>query len=352
MGLFRRRRRSIASQLAKAQALRSSSLALQVDELPITQGLAQLHADLVSSLELQAVDRNGKVLTNQPELLVRPDETEDREDTLHKMVQALWWGGNATASVAGAGAASASLHVLNPHSVGYEPDPYDSTLLRHWYVDGHPYPLDRLKNWKVNDDPRRGPLGRSPLVSCADALNLYGWAYRYLLDYFAQGGNPSLVLRSRRNLSPGAVEGDTAGRTEAQIAQDDWVAARQAYRPAVLDPMWELENGPDPQDLEQVVKVLEFAAVEVGRLANVPPSIGNMMSSGSLTYSTTADELRRWLLLGLGPTWLKRLERGFTALLPAGMFARFDQDSLTRFDVLENAAATASAPVTQLRAIA
>jgi hypothetical protein len=346
MGLFRRRRnRSIDSRIAAAQDARLSSQALAVDELPITQGLVQLHADLISSLDLRAVDRRtGAPVLSQPALLVEPDPTEDREDTIHKMVQALWWGGNAPTSIAPAGPLT-TLHVLNPLTVGWVPDALDDTVVRYWLIDGVPTSIDRVKNWKMNDDPRKGPLGRSPFVAASQALDLYGWAYRYLLDYFAQGGNPSLVLRSNRPLATTPVAEDTATvkRTEAQIAQDAWVGARQAYRPAVLDPQWTLEQGPAPQDLEQTIAVLQFAAQEVGRLTNVPPSIANLVAGGSLTYSTTSEELRRWLLLGLGPTWLRRIERGFTRLLgDPRIEAQFDQDSLTRFDVLENAARTAS----------
>jgi hypothetical protein len=352
MARWTRRRRSVEQRVTAAQAARSVSVSVAVDALPITQGLVQLTADVVSSLELSAVDdRTGRVLTDPPELLVRPDPREDRADTLHKIVQALYWGGNAPCSVGRPGTPNASLRVLNPITVGYEPDPFDSTWLRHWYVDGYPQPIDALAVFKMNDDPRRGPLGRSPFVQCEAALNLYGWAYRYLLDYYAQGGAPSLVLRSARPLSSAPVAEDTAGRTEAQIAQDAWVSSRQLYRPAVLDPQWTLEGGPVPQDLEQTVRVLEFAGQEVGRLTNTPPTIANVLASGSLTYSTTAEELRRWLLLNLGPTWLRRIERKFSSLLPAGLSARFEQDSFTRFDVLENAAAVSSAPVRELRAV-
>lgn len=352
MGIFRRKR-SVEQRIQAAAAARIANVSLTVEDLPITQGLVQLHADLVSSLELAAVDRStGVPVANQPEVIVQPDPREDREDTLHKIVQGLFWGGNAPSSVARAGELT-SIRMLNPNTVGYEPDPYDSTWLRNWYVDGRPLPLERVHNWKINDDPRHGPLGESPLRRARTPLDVYTWAYRYLLDYFAQGGNPSLVLRSTRPLSPNPVTEDTLGRTEAQIAQDAWVSSRQLYRPAVLDPQWTLEQGPPPQDLEQTIRVLEFMGAQVAQLLNVPPSIANVLSAGSLTYSTTADELRRWLLLQLGPTWLKRIERGFTRLIDdPRLEARFDQDSLTRFDVLENAAAVSAAPVAQLRSVA
>jgi hypothetical protein len=354
MGIFRRRR-SVEQRYQAAAAARIANIAVTVEDLPITQGLVQLHADLVSSLELNAYDvRTNRPVNDQPMVIVQPDPREDREDTLHKIVQGLWWGGNAPVSVGRAAKPGYStIRVLNPTVVGYEPDPFDSTWLRHWYVDGRPLELDAIHNWKINDDPRRGPLGHSPFQRARTALDVYTWAYRYLIDYFAQGGNPSLVLRSKTRLSPAPVPGDAQGRTEAQIAQDDWVNSRQLYRPAVLDDQWSLEAGPPPQDLEQTIAVLQFMGAQAAQLVNVPPSIANVLSQGSLTYSTTADELRRWLLLQLGPTWLKRIERGFTRLIgDPRLEARFEQDSLTRFDVLENAANVATAPVAQLRSVA
>jgi phage portal protein BeeE len=351
MGLFRRKRSVEQRIQAAAQARIATNLT--VEDLPIAQGLVQLHADLVSSLELVALDeRTGRPVVNQPETVAQPDPREDREDTIHKMVQALWWGGNAPCSIARAAGGLTSVRVLNPNQVGYEPDPFDTTWLRHWYLDGRPMPLDAIQNWKLNDDPRRGPMGRSPFQNARQALDVYAWAYSHLLTYFAQGGNPSLVLKSARTLAPGPVPEDAAGRTEAQIAQDDWIRSRQLFAPAVLDPQWSIDAGPEPQDLEQIVRVLEYCGAQTAQLTNVPPSIANVLAASSLTYSTTADELRRWLLLQLGPTWLKRIERGFTRLLPPGLVARFDQDSLTRFDVLENAASIAAAPVAQLRAVA
>lgn len=356
MGLFRRHRRSrVEDKIARAQAARLVASSLTVEELPIVQGLAILHADLISSLDVYA-EQNGQRVANTPDVLEQPDPEEDRQETLHKAVQSLYWGGNAWCSWAPAGRMS-TLRVLNPNRVGYVPETLDDLRVAAWLVDGQSYAPTELLHVKLNDDPRHGPLGRSPLVTCGPALENYGWAYRYLADFFISGGNPSAVLRYNGRLSPGPVDDDTATpkRTQAQIAQDEWVTSRQAHRPAVMDNGWSLEEGPSPQDIEQTLKVLEFAAVEVCRLANVSPSIGNVMAGGSLTYSTVVDELHRWLVLSLGPTWITRLERWLTKALPPGLHARFDLDSLNASAAAQIAgrAAAAAAPTAppQLRAV-
>ena len=327
MGLFRRRhRRSAQAMIDRARAARGIATQLATEELPIVQGLAILHADIISSLELYG-EQNGRRLATTPDFLEQPDPEEDRQATLHKAVQSLYWTGNAYASVARAGLMTA-VRVLNPNRVGYVPETMDDLRVAAWLVDGMDYAPTELLHAKLNDDPRRGPLGRSPLVVCSSAIENYGWAYRYLADFYISGGNPSAVLRYNGRLQPGPVEGDADGRTQAQIAQDEWVASRQAFRPAVMDNAWTLDAGVAAQGIEQTLKVLEFAAVEVCRLMNVSPSIGNVMAGGSLTYSTVVDELHRWLVLSLGPTWITRLERWLSQGLPAGITARFDLDSL------------------------
>jgi phage portal protein BeeE len=356
MGLFRRRyrRSTIEAKISRAQSARLVAAQLTTDELPICQGLAILHADLISSLDVYA-EQNGRRVANTPDLLEQPNPEEDRQDTLHKWVQSLWWTGNAYASHAGAGTRLATLEVLNPNRVTHLSDVFNDLRVAAWLIDGQQFDPSVLLHTKLNDDPRRGPLGRSPLDACAAALENYGWAYRYLADFYTSGGLPSMVLRSRTPLGPNPVPGDALGRTEAEIAQDQWVGARQAFRPAVMDQQWEVEAGPPPQDIEQTLKVLEFAAVEVCRLANVSPSIGNVMAGGSLTYSTVVDELHRWLVLSLGPTWITRLERSLSQLLPTGLTARFDLDSLNASaaaQIAGRAQATATTPPTPALRIA
>lgn len=323
--------------IQSARLARLAGGTYSVDELPICQGLAQLHADVIAAAELYAEDARGNRIQNTPEVLVQPDPNEDRMVTQHKLVQSLWWEGNGYGLVHFDDRFGASVQIQNPDAVAYlpHPDPARDLEVAGWIVHGMQARRDEVNHWKLNDDPRRGPLGHSPLRRCWTALENYAWAYRYLATYFVSGGDPTMVLRSQVPLTA----------TEAEAAQAQWVTARQSSAPAVLDPQWTLERGPGGvSDLEHVIRALDFAAVEVCRATNVAPSIANVVSQGSMTYSTVRDELRRWSILSLSPTWLRRIEDGYTRLIAPGLRARVDVETLfAGIDKLSDGP-TASAP--------
>lgn len=294
---------------------------ITVDQLPIVQGLANLHADMISQFPLYAVDSAGRRVKNTPDVLEQPDPSEPRGETLHAIVQSLWYTGNAVALSWGD-----SIRLQNPEFCQVDPskDVLDDRRIDGWQIHGVPVPVEEVVLWKINDDPRRGPLGQSPLQRCWQAVENYAWAYRYLADYYSSGGNPSIVLKSRNASDPG----------QADELWAQWVASRQAGRPAIVPYDIDLVAAPAPSDISDTVAVLEFCTAEICRATNTPPSIGNAPVAASLTYATTAEELRRWLVLSLGPTWLTRLERGFTTLVAdQGLTARFDTSEMPRLDL-------------------
>lgn len=325
---------SVLGELLSARA--GTGTPVPYDELPIYQGMATLIADCIADMDLYSVDvppgrchdciagRHEPITHRVAEVfpvLDQPDPDEDRADTLHKIVQSLFGTGNAWAMHGprdGAGAVD-SVTVVNPEEVGHRVDPLHSLKVKSWTVNGASYDRSALTWWKINDNPRRGPLGRSPSRVCATALDTYGWAYRYLGDYFAAGGNPSSVLKSKLDLSPGKIEEHV----------NEWIEARKARRPAFLPHHLDLDIPPSSGELAAVIAVLEFATAEFARLNNVPVSLVNAPVAGyTLQYSNVQDEFRRWLAVSLGPTWIRRVERGFSGMLPAGRWAKLDPSSL------------------------
>lgn len=299
------------------------------DELPITQGAVMLIADAIASMDLVAVDapRNGAPVAGEFAVLRQPNPEEDRADTLHKIVQSLFWSGNAYGLVPFERRASGEVEaitILNPDSVGVQTDPMNDLRVAWWSIHGQRADRHRVNHWKMNDDPRKGPLGRSPLKLCATALETYGWAYRYLGDFFAGGGNPGSVLNTSIELDPAKIE---------EVA-NEWVAARKQARPAILPKWITFDVPPTSGELAETVKVLEFATSEVARMLNIPVSLVNAPVAGySLQYSNVGDEFRRWLAVSLGTTWIARIERGFSALLPEGVYAKLDPSNLFRADL-------------------
>lgn len=311
-----------------------------VDQLPITQGIATMLADCIAEMPILAVDdRNRPAGTidvwteprdpdDEPRLLGRtfpvlakPNPEEERGETTAKIVQSLFWTGNAYAlnGPADAGDLVDSITVVDPNTVAPRIDPEDRLRVARWIVEGADTDRARLTHWKFNDDPRRGPLGETPLRRCGAALDMYGWCYRFVSDYFGQGGNPSSYLKRQSGMS----------NTKAVELAQEWIEARRRRRPAVLphDVTFEVPSSNSEQQI--AIEVLDFAGAEIARMFNVPPSIANAMTRGySLTYANMSDEFRRWLAISLRPTWIRRIERGYTKLLPDGLRARLDPGDL------------------------
>jgi len=312
---------------AAMSARTSTGQPVPFDELPITQGVTSLIADAIADMDLYAVDATGRPTGQQFNVLDKPNPDEDRADTLHKIVQSMMWTGNAYALTGprdDSGAVDA-INVLNPDTVAHVADQGDPLRVALWSINGRPVGREAITLWKLNDDPRKGPLGRSPLAVCTLALETYGWAYRYLGDYFANGGVPSSVLKSKMELDPAKI----------LELSEEWISARRQTRPAFLPNWLELDVPPSSGELGQVIDVLGFAAAEVARLLNMPVTVVNAPVQGySLTYNNVGDEFRRWLALGLGTTWVRRIERGFTRLLPPGARAHLDATSLFPAELL------------------
>lgn len=301
------------------------------DELPITQGLVTLIADAIGDMEMYPVDRPGndpraQRLPDRFPILEQPDPDEERADTVHKIVQSLFWKGNGWAlnGEIGANGAVDAITVLDPNEVGWLPNPDHSLKVRKWTINGREVERGALTWWKINDNPTKGPLGKSPVQICSTALETYGWAYSYLADYFQLGGNPHQVFTSKLDLSPGKI---------TELA-DEWIRSRQEHRPPFLPSWLDFQVPPTSQELEQVVRVLEFAAAEFARMCNVPVSLVNAPVAGySLQYSNVGDEFRRWLAVSLGTTWIRRVERGFSQLLPTGVWCKLDPGGLFPADL-------------------
>jgi phage portal protein BeeE len=327
------------------RSARMTGTAVGYDELPITQGIASLVADTLASMPLVGYDleafraagpdrfrrRNAGEfdLKSQPAVLRRPDPDEDAGETVHKLAQAMFWTGTGYALNGPRDRPDGEVEaitVLNPDSVSPNIDPRHDLKVASWNVNGAQYGRREVTAWPYTNDPRRGPLGESPLRRCSGALAAYGWAYSYLADYFQLGGNPYQTFRSALALSPEKI-------TELV---DEWVTARQTHRPPFLPTWLELEVPPASGEIPAVVSVLEFASAETARMCNVPVSLVNAPVAGyTLQYSNVADEFRRWLVVSLRTTWIRRMERGFTSLCRQGVAARLDASEL--FDGLEPA---------------
>lgn len=327
----------LEQHLADVIAARMLVGPVPVASLPVVAGLQALYCGQVGSFTLEAW-RGPERWSTQPAILTQPDPDEPLGATLHKLTSSLFYTGNTWALVSwppdGRPPANA-IKVVDPRTVTPQMDPADPQRAAGWYIDGYRYDRSQVLHVKLLDDPRTGPLGTTPLELCQPALEAYCWAYRLFADAYAQGGVPSLVLKSKARLR----------KADADALWAEWVDARRQHRPAVMDGDVDLESGPT-DTAAALVSVLDFAGAEVNRAFACPPSLLNAPSSSSLTYSTTVDELNRWLVLSLGPLFLSPLEAAFGGLLPRGTAARFNTMTLRRFEFAGAVPGQVAAPAT------
>lgn len=272
-------------------AARADGLPVEPDQLPIAVGAATLHADTVAAMPART--DQPRAVPRVLNFLERPDPDTDYRAFIHACVLAMFWHGYAPIALDRPAGGTSSARCLDPTQTIYDPS------TDRWWYNGEQLDSRLVYPLSLMNDPRRGPLGESPLRRCYQALSMYGYAYRYLIDYFAQGGNPSSILKTTH-----PVKGDRA--TELVT---EWITARQQRRPAVMDPTITLEVPQASGELAATLSVLDHGAAEVARLLNMPGSLVNAPSLGSsLNYSNTVDELRRWIALSLKPTWMARIE--------------------------------------------
>ena len=285
-------------------AARTDGLAVEADRLPITVGAAQLHSDTVAAMPARSTA--ATVPRRVSMLLERPDPDTDYRATVHAGTIAMFWHGYATLLLDRPAPSTNSVTVLDPLDVSY--NAFDG-----WTVSGEHVPDNLILAIPLLNDPRRPSIiGESPLRRCDQALSMYGYAYRYMIDYFAQGGNPSSILKANHALGNQVL---ASGSTRAEEIVSEWVTARQQRRPAVMDPTISLEIPASTGELAATLSVLDYCSAEVARLLNMPGSLVNAPSNGySLTYANVADEMRRWIALSLKPTWMARWESAFRTL--------------------------------------
>lgn len=295
-------------------------------ELPIVVACRDLIANTVGQLPL--VNYRGNLPTpDQPPVVLRPDPTETRRDTMVRLANQLtgpgfawvfpttWYADGVTpASVRVVDAAEAA-GIWSPRNelvdVIWEGEHYDPALrevhLIRWRIAGSGAPSDC------------GPLG-----GCRRVVE-YLAALWQMAGSFWEAGFPSVALVLEQALT-------TTQKTETKEAMIAAFARR--HEPAVIDRGGSLEAIGTNAVESQLVESIAAANAEVARVFGVMPSMVNVESAGALTYSTTEAELRKWLALGLGAI-LTPIEACWSDLRPLGQTVQFDTSRLLRTDLMQ-----------------
>lgn len=167
--------------------------------------------------------------------------------------------------------------------------------------------------------------GLSPISYARETIGEGAAAQQFGAKFFGQGAYAGGVIE---------VPGDA---TQEQI--DDFVAnwkrhhqgVQNAHNPGVLTggASWKQVSIP-PQDA-QFIESRKFSVTEIARFYRVPPhKIGDLERA---TFSNIEQQAIEYVVDSLRP-WLVRLEGTLTALLPPGVFPKWNVEGLLRGDTL------------------
>lgn len=309
--------------LARWEALEADLLTLDVWDLPSVVAARGLAADISATLPMYPV-RNGRRI-DTPAVLERPDPAEPYRTTIERMVNGLtgprgrtWL--HITARSASTGWPLA-VEVVDDERVNVDLHP-DTQRIRSMTVDGRNVELRDYRLCAMSVDHRH-PLGVSPLERIRVNLELFVEVLRFSSSYYTTAAVPPYAVISETRLRS----------TQSAELQQAWIEARARRRPPVLSGKLALQTytGVSAADALLMEAVEYFDAV-VSRVMQMPPSLLNVASQNSLTYSTVVGEAHRWLLFGLHPMFLRRIEATFSDLMPRGVTVEFDTDAFTTLD--------------------
>jgi HK97 family phage portal protein len=307
------------AQIADALAARVASY--DPRKMPAVVGIRSLVADVSAMLPLVAL-RGVERVDPQPAVLRRPDPNEPYRVSIEKIVNSLTSSGNAFVRrwQVGSDGWPIAVKVLDPARIVVQLDSWQETITGYTY-NGRLLRTSQVLHIPLISDP--GPLGQSPLDLIGTVIDDLATAYEWAASYWRDGGTPPYALTHPQKLDD----------VQAENMVNRWLAARRTRRPALLSGGYSLQTFTQPSAAEALlIDGLQYLDASIARAMNVPPSIVNVASNQALTYSTTIDEMRRWLTLNLYPTYLDRLEAAFTDLLPRGQAAVFDTSNLLRTD--------------------
>lgn len=325
----------IAAIIAEALERRMGYGDISPWELPIVEACRSTIAETISPLPLVSY-RNGYAVPNQPPVLTRPDPDETLRQSLARFIDNLTGYGYVWLRPLAffADGWPAAVQVIDASRATAEFSP-DGRMLTIWH-DGQDYEPGRLYRDGSNDrgmvhvpwrQPQTGTLGVHPFHASWRILETLAALWQ-MAGTFWEAGFPSIAIAINQAMT----------KTQRQELKDEvWESWRRSNAPAVIDRGGTLTPvGANAVEAQLVESIAQMNA-EVTRLSGLSPSMVNVQSAGSLTYSTAEGELSRWLKLGAAG-YLSRIEDAFSYATPLGQTCRVDTGELLRTDQAARAA--------------
>ena len=165
-------------------------------------------------------------------------------------------------------------------------------------------------------------VGVSPLRTNSNTYGLALAMERHIAQFYGQGGTPSSVLETDRDLTA----------EQANILKETWINNHNKNRkPAVLTGGLKWKAISDAAGNE-LIAARDQIVHEIARVFRIPAHL-LLSKDGSNVYSNIESNGLAFIRHTLLP-WIRRIEDGLTTLLPGKQFVKLDTDEYARGDQL------------------
>jgi len=294
--------------------------------VPAVYRCVSLISNVTGVLSLEVYRAGAKLSPDDtPRLAVRPDPFRQprlffRDTAMYEAQygESWWW-----VAARDPDDQPLSLLAVNPREVMVEHNVRDPRYpVITWR--GTVMPNRDMRQLTLMTDPSNPLRGWGPLQACGAAVSVAVEAQEWAANFFADGGLPSVVLRSAIKLTT----------DEAETMREQWVDKPHNV-PRVVDPEIEeiKEFGFSPA-AAQLTDVRTFQNGEVAIMFGVPGTLLDHATQGvSITYQNVGMEFDKFVRSCLWPNYLEGMEQEMSDVLPRQHVARFNVDALLRADI-------------------
>jgi len=278
-----------------------------------------LVSDAIGGLPFAAY-RGEKYVDPQPNLLIKPNPTETRIETLSAMVASLIIHGNYIAILGEPGVNGYPDSILPVAATRVQVKRVEGELV--YKVGERDYASSEVLHIKGFCMPGEH-VGYGILSAQRQAIGGAVAVNTYAQRYFDGGAQPTGIIYSS---NPDLTQ------EEADLLKASWLRQYGGTKrtPAVLNETTKFQQLSDNAKDAQLLETRAFSLTEIANMIGVPAYYLGAPNS-SRTYSNVSEEnlqLVRWSLM----KYVNRIEASFTELLPRGQYAKLNVDALLRAD--------------------
>ena len=338
MSLFKRENRDAAlGNLTDLLALREGGLrnysGEEVNEnsalgISTVFSAISLLADSIALLPLKTMRTDGQkvIHTEKPKFLEKPNVAQDISmfSIVHQTISTLAMHGNAFVLVdRDRQGRPIQLTPIHPEKVKVEMDNGKKCFMLMTKKGQYDRKITTYNMLHLVWYQYPGSLtGISPLRANGNTYGLALAMERHLSQFYGQGGTPSSVLETDRDLTA----------EQANVLKETWLNNHNRNRkPAVLTGglKWKAISAAAGNEL---IEARDQITHEIARVFRIPAHL-LLAKDGSNVYSNLESNGLAFIRHTLLP-WIRRIEDSFTTLLPGKQFVRLDTDEYARGDQL------------------